>query len=382
MHTERTHTRRWMTGTIAALLLLSVACSPSDESAQRTVKVWQSKLDAQWKRLIAQAATPMGSAGNPTVPVTSPAASKPPTTSKPSTTKPSTSKPAATTTTVKRPAANAVAPSAPAPAPGNVTWSDEFDGSTLNTKVWTPYFNTYGDGNNEMACLTPNNVAVSGGTLKITARRETITCPKGDVRKFTSGFIGTRETGTYFARYGHFEMRAKLPHGFGLWPAFWLRHRNGAGTAEVDIMEYFHANNPGKTTATLHLDGRSNLSKKVVPFEQPTVSPGWHIWAVDILPDPAGVKFTFSLDGTAYHTYVDTQHKWTSADPNGTWDIAVNLAVGGNWTGDPDAPLGYLGNLKRCSQGGTPPNNCKTDGIVRADLPATYEVDYVRFTAA
>jgi len=263
-----------------------------------------------------------------------------------------------------------------------VTWSDEFDGSTLDTSMWTPYFNTYGDGNNEMACLTPNNVAVSGGTLKITARRETVTCPKGDVRKFTSGFIGTRETGHYFARYGHFEMRARLPHGFGLWPAFWLRHRNGAGTAEVDIMEYFHANNPGETTATLHLDGRSNLSKKVVPFEQPTATPGWHVWAVDILPDPAGVKFSFSLDGKAYHSYVDTQHKWSSADPNATWDIAVNMAVGGNWTGDPDAPLGYLGELNRCSQGGTPPNNCRTDGIRRAEFPATYEVDYVRFTAA
>lgn len=354
MRTTHSHRHRRIIGAVALVLVVAAACSPSDQSAQKAVKDWQAKLDAQWKRLIAQSATPLGTGRNPTLPGKS----------------------------NKGPSAQGSASVVSPPKPANLTWSDEFDGTTVNTAVWTPYYNTYGDGNNEMACLTPNNVAVSGGTLKITARRETITCPKGSVRKFTSGFLGTRETGTYFPRYGHFEMRARLPHGFGLWPAFWLRHRNGAGTAEVDIMEYFHANNPGKTTATLHLDGRSNLSKKVVAVEQPTLDPGWHIWAVDILPDPAGVKFTFSLDGTAYHSYVDTRHNWTSADPNATWDIAVNLAVGGNWTGDPDDPLGYLGELNRCSQGGSPPNNCRTDGIMRATFPATYEVDYVRFTAA
>ena len=361
MRTNRSTMTRGITGLLAVLLITAAACSPSDRSAQeKAIKDWQAKLDAQWKRLIAQTATPTGSGRNPSVPVAGRPAAPP------------------AGGGSAQGGGSVVSP----PKPANLTWSDEFDGSTLDTSVWTPYFNTYGDGNNEMACLTPNNVAISGGTLKITARRENITCPKGSVRKFTSGFIGTRETGKYFARYGHFEMRARLPHGFGLWPAFWLRHRNGAGVAEVDIMEYFHASDPGETKATLHLDGRSNLSKRAIAFEAPTATPGWHIWAVDILPDPAGVKFTFSMDGQAYHSYVDTQHRWTSADQNATWDIAVNLAVGGNWTGDPDDPLGYLAELNRCAQGGTPPNGCRTDGIMRASFPATYEVDYVRYTAA
>jgi beta-glucanase (GH16 family) len=177
-------------------------------------------------------------------------------------------------------------------------------------------------------------------------------------------------------------MRAKLPHGQGLWPAFWLRHRNGAGTAEVDVMEYFHSSVPGQTTGTLHLDGRKNLIKKSVPFETPTASPGWHTWAVDILPDPAGVKFSFAVDGNVYLSYVDTQHHWSSADPNATWDIAVNMSVGGDWVGSPDDALGYLGGLNRCAQGGTPPNGCDASGVLRTSFPATYEVDYVRVYAA
>ncbi|HRW38150.1 MAG TPA: glycoside hydrolase family 16 protein [Aquihabitans sp.] len=256
---------------------------------------------------------------------------------------------------------------------------DEFDGASLNTSKWKPYFNTYGDSNNELACLTPNNVSQSGGTVKITAKKQTVTCSAGTTEQYTSGFLGSRETGTYYPKYARFEMRAKLPHAQGLWPAFWLRHRNGAGTAEVDIMEYFHSQVPGKTTQTLHLDGRTNLSKKTTAFEAPTLSPGWHTWAVEILPDPNGVRFTFSLDDTAVHTYVDTQHNWASSDPNATWDIALNLAVGGNWVGRPGDTTGYLRDLNRCSISGTAPGGCTTTGIRNVDWAhSTYEIDYVR----
>jgi hypothetical protein len=144
-------------------------------------------------------------------------------------------------------------------------------------------------------------------------------------------------------------------------------------------MEYFHSQVPGKTTGTLHLDSRYNLSKKTTWLETPTATPGWHTWAVDILPVSTGVQFTLLLDGTAYHTYTDTQRKWASQAPsNGLWDIAVNLSVGGNWVGSPSGLLGYLPNISTCAQRGRPPSGCLTTGIRRAHFPATYEVDYVR----
>lgn len=268
----------------------------------------------------------------------------------------------------------------PTGPPGwRLAWSDEFS-SGLDTSVWKPYHNTYGDGNNELACLTPGNVGVSGGSLRITARRQQVTCPNGSVRQYSSGFLGTRETGTFFPRFGRFEIRARLPHGQGLWPAFWLRHRDGAPTAEVDVMEYFHSQVPGQSTGTLHLDRRPNVSKRSIPFEAPTGSPGWHTWAVEIEPVSDGVRFRFILDGAAYHTYTDTGRLWAeAASPEGTWDIAVNLAVGGNWTGRPDDALGYLQDLDRCAQAGSPPGACRAEGIRRWDgAPATFEVDHVR----
>jgi hypothetical protein len=60
------------------------------------------------------------------------------------------------------------------------------------------------------------------------------------------------------------------------------------------------------------------------------------------------------------------------------FDIAVNMAVGGNWVGHPDDSLGVLANLSRCAQGGTYPSACTSTGIRRASFAEPYEVDYVR----
>ncbi|MBA3283191.1 MAG: hypothetical protein H0U29_13270, partial [Acidimicrobiia bacterium] len=108
----------------------------------------------------------------------------------------------------------------------------------------------------------------------------------------------------------------------------------------------------------------------------------WHVWAVEISPTPDGPRFEFFLDGASYGSYVDTQHNWATSDPQATWDIAINQAVGGDWIGDPDGTLGYLPNLGRCSIGGTPPDGCTTTGINRVNwtdpAAAQYAVDYVR----
>lgn len=268
---------------------------------------------------------------------------------------------------------------APGSIPGwDLVFSEDFDGPSLDADRWLAYHNTYGDGNNELACLTPDNVAVSGGSMTITARREARSCPNGSLREFTSGFIGSREADRYHPMFGRFEMRARLPHGQGLWPAFWLRHRDGASVAEVDVMEYFHAISPGATRAGLHLDGQRNTSSGEVLFEAPTRSPGWHTFAVEILPVSDGIRFEFFVNDRSHHTYVDPDHAWASVDEDATWDIAVNLAVGGNQIGHPDGTLGVLEALERCSFGKGRYPDCPDTEIMRAEFPATMEVDWVR----
>ncbi|MCB0976840.1 MAG: glycoside hydrolase family 16 protein [Acidimicrobiales bacterium] len=278
-------------------------------------------------------------------------------------------------------------PAKPFSAPGRPGWKyvggDEFNDGRIDTTKWKEYHNTYGDGNKELACLTPDNVAEVGGALVIVSERKTTTCPSGSVRKYTSGFVGSREVGRYYPMFGRFEIRARVPHAQGLWPAFWLRHRRGAPVAEVDVLEYFHSQRPGFGSAALHLDGRYNLLKKSVFFESPKATPAWHTWAVEISKVDTGIKFEYFMDEKSIGSYIDTQHKWADGtDPNATWDIALNQAVGGNWAGSPDGPLGYLDNLGRCAQGGTAPSGCVTTGINRIDwskpVDAAYAIDYVR----
>lgn len=274
-----------------------------------------------------------------------------------------------------------------------LAWSDEFNGSSLDQASWSAYHNTYGDGNHELACLTPGNVGVAGGELTVVSRRETVTCPGGSVRSYTSGFVSSRETGRLFPLYGRYEMRAQLPHGQGLWPAFWLRHVLGAGVAEVDIMEYFHSQVPGKATQTLHFPssvGRNKVKLSTF-FERPvTGTGGWHTFAVDIEPVGGGsqVQFTFYIDGAKTAEYLNTSPAaWNQVDPQHAWDIALNTAVGGDWAGHPDQQLGYLPNVGMCSltwraPANGDPANCPTskDGvsIQLATLPAEYRIDYVR----
>lgn len=257
-------------------------------------------------------------------------------------------------------------------------WADEFDGRELDTEVWTPYHNTYGDGNNELPCLTPGNVSLKDGALHVVARRESVACPNGAQRDFTSGFIGTREKGVYFPRFARYEMRGKVPHMHALWPAFWLRHRDGSQWAEVDVMEYFHMQVPGRTSATFHYDQTSNVAKGSAHFEASTTRPsGWHVWAAEIETRGDRVCLSFFVDeqrmtfnGMAAgepHCFVDTG-PFARHPGEGLFDIAINMAVGGNWVGHPDGPLDTLTNGRKVD-----PQN-----VQPTTFPAEYVVDYVR----
>ncbi len=131
--------------------------------------------------------------------------------------------------------AAAAYPPDPSPLGGTYTriWSDTFDGTALNTSNWAYDNNVHVNG--EVQQYTANNVGVSGGTLKITARRETV-----NGYPFSSGRIFTKGLRSF--TYGKIVARMKLPVGDGYWPAFWMMGDNidavgWPGNGELDIME-------------------------------------------------------------------------------------------------------------------------------------------------
>lgn len=221
-----------------------------------------------------------------------------------------------------------------------MVWQDEFNGSAINILVWDHEVNGYGGGNNEMQYYTDRseNSYVSDGTLKIVARAETYTGDDG-TREYTSARMRTAFHGDWL--YGRFEVRAKLPVGQGLWPAIWMlptdwEYGGWPLSGEIDIMELL-GHDPNTVYGTIHYgDPWPDNAHTGDAYNSPLIGfdDRFHTFAVE-------------WDTTAIHWYVDddqylTLNTWytPSADYPAPFDkrlhLLLNVAVGGNWPGDPD----------------------------------------------
>ena len=248
----------------------------------------------------------------------------------------------------------------------NLVWSDEFDGNSLDTGVWTRETGGSdggGWGNNELEYYTDrtDNSYVSDGTLKIVARRENY----GGCR-FTSARL--KSAGKKSFKYGRMEARIKVNGGNqdGVWPAFWMMGDDGTPwpwCGELDIME--HANSRNYVEGTIHWNaGGSSYGTAYnhifwgsysVPayyyYSDNTNNGinGWHTYGV-VWTDST---IQWYVDNHVYLTAYLTPDNAYAFQKNHYF--LLNLALGSNSTG-------YTGNVA--------PND--------SFRSATMEVDYVR----
>jgi hypothetical protein len=244
------------------------------------------------------------------------------------------------------PAAAATAPLAKAPdgRPLALTFDDEFNSFRPWTNGKGVWRTTYRDGqaadpfdvrtikgNKEVELyvdpsfspagrpLGLNPFRIANGELEIRADNT----PARDLAalrgyKYVSGVITTQPS--FSQTYGYFEMRAKLPAGKGLWPAFWLVRKDLSWPPEVDIMESI--GNPSEYYATLHAHGVQDPGTKIA------ISPDdFHTFAVSW--DPKDI--VWYVDGR------EVKRMPTSADMHEPMYMIANLAMGGDWAGYPDA---------------------------------------------
>jgi beta-glucanase (GH16 family) len=90
-----------------------------------------------------------------------------------------------------------------------LTWSDEFDGNSVNSNNWTfEQGNNNGWGNAELENYTnrTKNAFISQGNLVIEARKETY-----QNNDYTSARMITKDQKIF--TYGRVDIRAKLPKG-------------------------------------------------------------------------------------------------------------------------------------------------------------------------
>jgi beta-glucanase (GH16 family) len=228
----------------------------------------------------------------------------------------------------------------------NITWSDEFNGTAINTNTWTfETGNNGGWGNSELEYYTsnPQNAYVTNGILHITALQQSI-----DGFSFTSARMKTE--GLVSWQYGRFAWRASLPAGTGFWPALWFLGTNfpsvgWPGCGEMDVME----NNGAALTNVQGSLHSGSDETAVYTFPNGDSVTNFHIYVLDWSTD----SFLWYVDGHLY----EMQTNWSSSigaypEPfNNPSFIIMNLAVGGNYVGNPtvatiDANGGFPGNLQ------------------------------------
>ena len=227
-----------------------------------------------------------------------------------------------------------------------MVWQDEFDGTQIDENNWNFVQGGGGYGNQELQYYTKNanNVRVDDGKLIIEARKENY-----NGHSYTSAKLESWGKASW--TYGKFEIRAKLPTGQGLWPAIWMMpedmdvYGTWPASGEIDIMEAL-GHEPGVVHGTLHygVEHASVGNSYTLPGGQ-SFADGFHTFTTEWEPG----EIRFYVDGILYAV----QNDWFAID-NSNPDVftypapfdrdfymQLNVAVGGEWPGNPDASSNF-----------------------------------------
>jgi beta-glucanase (GH16 family) len=220
----------------------------------------------------------------------------------------------------------------------SLVWSDDFNGP-LDKNVWTHQNgdgcpNVCGWGNNELEYYTdrPDNIFFQDGKLVIEAKPETF-----NGKNYTSSKILTQ--GKKPIKFGRIDIRAVLPIGKGIWPAFWLMPEKSVfggwpKSGELDMVEVL-GHEVNKTYGTVHYGpgpGSIQVSRNYV-------TPGknfhdeFHVFSLEWKQD----QIKWFVDGNLFSTVNKADVGANTYPFNEEFFLIFNLAVGGNWPGSPDA---------------------------------------------
>ena len=208
-----------------------------------------------------------------------------------------------------------------------LTDHDEFDGDQLDEDKWSPY---KGKTTDDVGQHDPDNLTVSGGTLKLTSRGDT-----------SAGMAWDGDQ-----QYGRWEARVRSQQGDGYGPVMllWPESEDWPEDGEIDIMELPKGDRT-KAHFTVHWgdDNKQDAASVTGDFTQ------WHTFAVEWTPD----HIIGYLDGVEFYRTEDKD-----ANPPGPMHFAMQQDIGpygDDWIPARDA---------------TTPPTC------------TFEVDWVRIYAA
>lgn len=221
----------------------------------------------------------------------------------------------------------------------SMVWNDEFDGTALDSSKWTLQTGDgcaegiCGWGNNELQTYQAENVSVSNGTLTLTAREQRVRN-----KNYTSGRIRTLGKGDW--TFGRFEARLRLPQGQGIWPAFWMLPTDEVfggwpSSGEIDVMEMI-GHLPATVYGTLHFGTSPQTAQNdgtTFELADGIFADGFHDFAVE---REAGV-IRWMVDDVLFFERTAADIAPANWPFDERFHFLLNVAVGGNFPGNPDA---------------------------------------------
>ena len=210
----------------------------------------------------------------------------------------------------------------------DLVWNDEFGGDKIDQTKWSHEVNGDGGGNNELQYYTSRaeNSYIENGNLIISARKENYIG-----KNYTSARMRTLKKGDW--TFGRFDVRAKLPFGKGIWPAFWMlpsdwEYGGWPLSGEIDIMEQL-GHEPNKIYGTIHFGPEWPNNQHIggnYLYQKGSLITGFHVYSV-------------VWDSTGFKWFIDDV-QYFSVQKSKPFDkrfhILLNMAVGGNWPGSPN----------------------------------------------
>ena len=220
-----------------------------------------------------------------------------------------------------------------------LTFVEDFTDAALSVSAWgpgtrwiahTPYAGDFGDA--PFADPTKDfPFTVENGILRIEARKTN--------GKWHAGLLSSvdRNGDGFSQQYGYFEMRAKLPKGSGVWPAFWLlgvpRLKDRSVTQiEIDVLEQYGVH-PNALHTTVHLWGPGE--KHTVDGQASAVSgmtDDFHRYGVLVSAESC----VFYFDGS------ELRRIKTPEEAKVPLYVLIDLALGGGWPMDKTPTPSYL----------------------------------------
>ena len=251
-------------------------------------------------------------------------------------------------------------------ASGSLVWSDEFNGATTaaippDALVWTYDTGDSGFGNHELEtyctptsttapcdATSPNAYVGTDGLLHVVARKST-------GGQYTSARL--KSQGLFSFQYGRLEVRVRVPEAQGLWPAVWTLGNNintvdWPASGEQDIVERVNAaSTPDWNEGSLHGTGFTGTVGLGTLYHFPAgqTANGWHTYGM--IWKPGSVAYYIDDVTSPYVTYTTSN---LNGLPGALWPfdagqsnfLLVNLAVGGDWPGSPDATTPFPSEMQ------------------------------------